>query len=507
MATLPHMNPRFLLLAGLLSAALWPLGAATALPKPNIVYILADDLGYGDVQTLNPDRGRIKTPNLDRLAAQGLIFTDAHSGSSVCTPTRYGLLTGRYAWRTRLQRGVLDGTDDPPLIDETRLTVPALLRQHGYATAAIGKWHLGFLSERPAGAAKSDAGKKKSGRGGLPVGSRIIGGPTTRGFDYFWGCSNARTISGLIENDRVVESIEPIAMLPRLAQRAVRYIDEGAAAAKAGRPFFLYVPLTSPHTPILPTPEWQGKSGLGAYGDFVMQTDAVVGDILAALDRHDLAKDSLVIFTADNGCSPQAGTAELEKKGHFASAWYRGYKADIWDGGHRVPFFARWPGRIKAGTQSAQLICHVDLLATCAELLNVRLPPEAGVDSVSILPALLHQDNKPLHEAVVHHSIDGKFSLREGSWKLVFCAGSGGWSKNPSDAAALAQGLPRMQLYDLGLDPGEKQNVLAANPAVVERLTALLRRYIAEGRSTPGPRQANDAEVRFDAEHAGRPKR
>ncbi|MCX5685209.1 MAG: sulfatase-like hydrolase/transferase, partial [Planctomycetota bacterium] len=259
-------------------------------------------------------------------------------------------------------------------------------------------------------------------------------------------------------------------MLPRLGRQAVGYIAAHAAAAKAGQPFFLYVPLTSPHTPILPTPEWQGKSGLGAYGDFVMQTDAVVGDVLAALEKSGLVDNTLVIFTADNGCSPAAGTTELEKLGHFASAQFRGYKADIWDGGHRVSFFARWPGRIKAGTQSAQLICHTALLATCAELLGARLPANAGEDSVSILPALLGTDRTPLHEAVVHHSIQGMFAIRQGAWKLEFCPGSGGWSKNPSDADAVAQGLPAVQLYDLSADLGETKNVQAENPAVVARL-------------------------------------
>jgi arylsulfatase A-like enzyme len=472
--------------------------AAVPTPKPNIVYILADDLGYGDVQALNPTRGKIKTPHLDRLAAQGMTFTDAHSGSSVCTPTRYGLLTGRYAWRSRLQKGVLDGSDDPPLIAEGRLTVPALLKQHGYTTAAIGKWHLGFLSERPASttpAAPAAAAKKsKMGDAGLPVGSRIIGGPITRGFDFFWGCSNARTMSGLIENDRVIESLPPIQMLPRLERQAVSYVAEHAAAAKSGKPFFLYIPLTSPHTPILPTPEWQGKSGLGAYGDFVMQTDAVVGKILAALDEHGLAANTLVVFTADNGCSPQADTPGLEKQGHFASAQFRGYKADIWEGGHRVPFLARWPGKIKAASTSAQLICHVDLLATCADLLSTKLPAHAGEDSVSILPALLGTDRAPLREAVVHHSIHGMFSLRQGPWKIELCPGSGGWAA-PLDAAARKAGLPEIQLYHLASDPAESKNVHVENPAVVTRLTALLQRYVADGRSTPGPRQPNDAPI------------
>ena len=479
------------LLFTVLFAITWLTGARAA-TKPNIVYILADDLGYGDVQCLNPQRGKIKTPHLDKLAGQGMIFTDAHSGSSVCTPTRYGLLTGRYAWRTRLQRGVLDGTDDPPLIAAGRLTVPAFLKQHGYTTAALGKWHLGFNSTPPAEAVKPDAakaGKKKMGEGGLPAGSRIIGGPVTRGFDYFWGCSNARTMSGLIENDRVIENIEPISMLPRLGQRAVSYIGERAADAKAGKPFFLYLPLTSPHLPILPTLEWQGKSGLGAYGDFVMQTDAVVGDVLAALEKHGVADNTLVIFTADNGCSPQAGTGKLEKLGHFASAEFRGYKSDIWDGGHRVPFFVRWPGKVKAGAQSSQLICHADLMATCAEILGVKLPDTAAPDSVSILPALLGKDKTPLREAVVHHSIHGVFAIRQSQWKLELCAGSGGWSGGGGGASP--------QLYDMSKDSGETNNVASSNPEIVARLTKLLEQYVAAGRSTPGAKQTNDVTVKI----------
>lgn len=484
-------------LVALLFASLGALHAAAL--KPNIVYILADDLGYGDVQCLNPQRGKIKTPHLDRLAAQGMRFTDAHSGSSVCTPTRYGLLTGRYAWRTRLQRGVLDGTDDPPLIAADRLTLPALLKQHGYTTAAIGKWHLGFNSTPPPDAAEAAGAKKgnrKMGKGGLPAGSSIVGGPVTRGFDYFWGCSNARTMSGLIENDRVIENIEPITMLPRLGQRAVSYVAEHAEAARAGRPFFLYLPLTSPHTPILPTAEWKGRSGLGDYADFVMQTDAVVGDVLAALDKHGLAENTLAIFTADNGCSPAAGTGRLEQQGHFASAQFRGYKSDLWDGGHRVPFFVRWPGKVKAGSHSAQLICHTDFMATCAELLGVKLPDTAAEDSVSILPALLGTDAAPLREAVVHHSINGMFSIRQGSWKLQLCAGSGGWGQ-PGDADAKKQGSPDVQLYNLSADIAEAKNVQAEHPGIVARLARLLEGYVANGRSTPGLKQTNDVAVKI----------
>ncbi len=478
-------------------------GGHAAEQKPNVVYILADDLGYGDVQCLNPERGKIKTPHLDRLASQGMTFTEAHSGSSVCTPTRYGLLTGRYAWRTRLQAGVLDGVDDPPLIAAGRLTVGALFQQHGYTTAAIGKWHLGFGSEPPpsdagpGGQEKKAKGKKReAGNGGLPAGSRIIEGPVTRGFDYFWGCSNARTMSGLIENDKVIEAIEPATMLPRLGRRAVGFIDEHAERGRKDRPFFLYLPLTSPHTPILPSPEWQGKSGLGDYGDFVMQTDAVVGDVLAALEKNGLAENTLVIFTSDNGCSPAAGTDKLEARGHFASAGFRGYKADIWDGGHHVPFFVRWPGRVKAGSRSAQLICHTDFMATCAEILGAKLPGTAGEDSISLLPALLGTTGGPLRESIVHHSIQGRFAIRQGAWKLELCAGSGGWGK-PGDPAAVKQGLPAVQLYNMSADPAETKNLQAANPEIITRLTALLESCVTNGRSTPGPKQPNDTSIKL----------
>ncbi|HBJ86032.1 MAG TPA: arylsulfatase [Verrucomicrobiales bacterium] len=459
--------------------------------KPNILYILADDLGYGDVQCLNPQRGKIATPHLDKLASQGMTFTNAHSGSSVCTPTRYGLLTGRYAWRTRLQAGVLDGGNDEPLIAADRLTVAGLLKAQGYTTACIGKWHLGFQSKSQA--AKGDK-KKGMGNAGLPIGAEIIGGPVTRGFDLFWGCSNARTMSALIEGDRVIETIEPVTMLPRLGNRAVRYVQERAAEAKAGNPFFLYLPLTSPHTPILPTPEWQGKSGLGDYGDFVMMTDAIVGDVLTALDQAGLADNTLVIFTADNGCSPQAGTERLEKQGHFASERLRGYKADIWDGGHRVPFFVRWPGKVKAGTKTDQLICHTDFMATCAEILGVKLPDTAAEDSMSLLPALLGTENAVSRQNVVHHSISGRFAVREGPWKLCLCPGSGGWGK-PGDAEAAKQGLPSVQLYDLSTDIAETKNLSAEHPDIVAKLTRQLETSIAYGRNTPGAKQANDVEI------------
>ena len=460
--------------------------AIAADTKPNIIYILADDLGYGDVHCLNPQRGKIKTPSLDKLASQGMTFTDSHSGSSVCTPTRYGVLTGRYAWRTRLQGGVLDGYVEP-LIAADRLTVPALLKQNGYHTAAIGKWHLGFTIE---GADKSGKGKKVKGEG-APLGAVTHDGPTTRGFDEFFGFHHARMMKSVFENDRVAQFIEPVHILPALVKHTDGHI---AARARAGQPFFIYLALNSPHTPIVPSKEWQGRSGLGDYADFVMETDWAVGEVLASLEKAGVADNTLVFFTSDNGCSKAAKITQLEEQGHYPSAQFRGSKADIWDGGHRVPFFVRWPGRVKAGSQCAQLICHTDLLATCAEIVGAKIPDNAGEDSVSILPALLGTDKEAIHAAVVHHSISGKFAVRQGHWKLELCPGSGGWS-SPKDDEAKKLGLPDIQLYDLSTDIGETKNVQSGRPDIVEQMSRLLNETIANGRSTPGPKQANDAPI------------
>lgn len=464
--------------------------------KPIIILILADDLGYGDVQCLNPERGKIKTPCLDKLAAQGMTFTDAHSGSSVCTPTRYGVLTGRYAWRSSLQSGVLSGYVEP-LIAVDRLTVPGLLKQNGYHTAIIGKWHLGYTIE----GANKKSSKKEKGEG-APMGAITHDGPVTRGFDEFLGFHHARMMKSVFENDRVTQIIEPVDILPALVKRSSDYIAE---RSKTGQPFFLYLPLNSPHTPIVPSKEWQGKSGLGYYADFVMQTDWAVGEVLAAPDKASVTDNTLVLFTGDNGCSPAAKVDKLEAQGHFASADRRGYKADIWEGGHRVPFFARWPGKVKAGSQSKELICHTDLMAKCAEILGTKLPDNAGEDSLSLLPALLGRATAPIHEAVMHHSISGRFAIRQGQWKLELCPGSGGWGK-PGDAEAKKQGLPDVQLYDLSTDIGETKNAQADHPEVIERMSKLLEQIIVNGRSTPGPKQANDAQIVVNKPNTKAPK-
>jgi arylsulfatase A-like enzyme len=499
----------------LLAAALFsfPRVASPALSpadRPNIVFILSDDLGYGDVKCNNPD-GRIATPHIDRLAAAGLRFTDAHTTSSVCTPTRYSLLTGRYNWRSRLQRGVLGGLS-PRLIEPGRLTVAALLRQHGYHTAAIGKWHLGMDWVTLPGKPEPERDNIESSNQVWSVDftQPIAGGPTSVGFDYYFGISASLDMVPytFIQNDRVtvvprVNRAFPMTLgkpggqtrrgpatpefqvedvLPTLTREAVDYIARRAAAAQAGQPFFLYLPLTSPHTPIAPTPAWRGRSGLNAYADFVQQTDACVGQVLRALDQHGLETNTLVLFTSDNGCSPQANLPELHQAGHAVNGPLRGHKADIWEGGHRVPFLVRWPGRVAPGTTSPQLISLVDFMATCADLLGVKLPSAAGEDSISFLPVLRGEPTGLRRDTLVHHSINGRFAIRQGRWKLALCPGSGGWS-SPRDPEAVKQGLPPVQLYDLSADLGETRNVQGEHPEVVARLTRLLEQYQAEGRS------------------------
>ena len=504
------------MLASALVLASAMVNAAEPAVKPNIVFILCDDLGCGDVACNNPE-GKIPTPRIDRLAGEGMRFTNAHTTSSVCTPTRYGVLTGRYNWRSRLQSGVLGGLS-PPLIEPGRLTVAGLLRQNGYHTACIGKWHLGMKWPlKPDAEGFGDRIEKGPEGWNVDYGQPITEGPNSVGFDYYFGIAASLDMVPytFIENDRVTAiptvdkafpmmlgrsgmtrrgpgatEFEAVDVLPTLTRKAVEYIAQRTAPGADQKPFFLYLPYASPHTPIVPSPEWQGRSGLNYYADFVMQTDACVGEVLDALAKHGAADNTLVIFTSDNGCSPQADFPALQEKGHNPSSIFRGHKADIWDGGHRVPFIVRRPGKVKAGATSDQLVSLVDLMATCADLLQVKLPDNAAEDSVSFLPVLLGKADGPVREALVHHSINGKFSIRQGRWKLELCPGSGGWS-SPRDPQAVKQGLPPIQLYDMQDDPGEQHNVQAEHPEIVKNLTALLERYVAQGRSTPGAPQEN----------------
>lgn len=467
-------------------------GSVSAKKLPNIVYILCDDLGYGDVQILNPERGKIPTPNIDKLATQGVTFTDAHGGSSVCTPTRYGILTGRYAWRSQLQTGVLGGAKAlEPLITENRLTVPSMLKNAGYNTACIGKWHLGFhFVDDQGNNINIDSGKNSP---EAPIGATVPDGPISRGFDSYFGFHHAASIETVVENNKVIAKMPPVRMLGTLAGKARDYI---ASASKKEQPFFMYLSLNSPHSPVVPSEEWKGKSGIGEYGDYVMETDDMVGQVMAALEASGIADNTLVFFTSDNGCSyPVSKGKQLETQyGHFASAQFRGSKSDIWDGGHRIPFMVRWPGKIEANTKNNSLICLTNLMATCADITGFRIPENAGEDSYSILPLLTGENEKFKVEPIIHHSIQGKFSIRDGNWKLEFCPGSGGWT-DITDSKARKQGLPELQLYDMQGDKSEQNNVYKEHPEIVNKLTSELKEIIKNGRSTSGKPQKNDVPI------------
>lgn len=495
---------------------------------PNIVVILADDLGYGDLGCYG---GKIPTPCLDRFAANGIRFTDAHSGSSVCSPTRYGLLTGRYAWRSKLKQGVLGGLS-PRLIESNRMTVAAMLQSHGYHTACIGKWHLGMDWEMIPGKEVTEMGIESRGQVfNVDYSRPIRNGPNSLGFDYFYGISASLDMVPytFIRDNRVVDfpsedrdflmfhgrdkggktrrgptapNFEADAVLPTLTQKSIEYIDSRATEARNGKPFFLYLPLASPHTPILPTSQWLGKSGINAYADFVMQTDAAIGEVLESLERNQLTADTLVIITSDNGCSDQAKFTELESKGHFPSGPLRGHKADIFEGGHRVPFLVRWPNGAASGDISDKLVCLTDLMATFAEINGKPLPENAAEDSFSFLSSIRKQSSDrsvsesswPVREHLVSHSINGSFAIRQGDWKLALCRDSGGWSE-PRPGSQAAVSLPAVQLYNLAKDLRETDNLYATEPNKCLELDALLERVANDGRSTPGPKQPNTTPV------------
>ncbi len=466
--------------------------AATQARRPNVVIILADDMGWGDPGCYNA-QSKTPTPNIDRLAAQGMKFTDAHSPSSVCTPTRYGLLTGRYAWRTSLKSGVLQGYD-PLLVEKGRMTIASLLKQHGYNTGAVGKWHLGFGNEKPVDYAKP-----------------LVPGPNAVGFDYFFGIPSSLDFTPYVyvENQRATALPSETVAASKHQREGGKGFWRGGEAAPGfkheetleiladkavgfthnqskDKPFFLYFPLTAPHTPWLPSNEFRGRSGAGDYGDFVTQTDAVVGRVMKALDDARLGADTLMIFTSDNGAHWLPG--EIDKFGHRANGPWRGQKADIWEGGHRVPFIARWQGRIKPNTVSDELICLTDLMATIAEVIGVAPPKNAAEDSYNILPALLGEKRKrPIREAIAHHSVDGTFAIRQEEWKLALGLGSHGFS-DPRTIDP-KPGEPAGQLYNLKEDPGEKNNLWLQKPEIVARLTALLEKHQRDGRSVSRRRE------------------
>ena len=492
----------------LLGAALVLLAAeATAQPRtPNIVVVLADDLGYGDVGAFNP-AGRIPTPHLDRLAREGLRFTDAHTPSAVCTPTRYGLLTGRYPWRTRLARGVLWGNGDA-LLESGRATLASLLQRKGYHTAGVGKWHLGLRwAAKPATTPDRTTNGDKAPVEWIDYAQPILDGPTHHGFDEYFGLpasldmrdyvyiDGARAveeptaaIEGVPSNlpafhrpGRAGPSFRPERVLADFTDRAVRYVR---ARGRDAKPFFLYLALASPHTPVLPTARFAGRTGLGPYADFVAETDAAIGEVLQALEEAGVARDTLVIVTSDNGPAPVAGLIEdLRRKGHDSTGGWRGAKQDLYEGGHRVPFIVRWPGVVTPGTSSRALVGLIDVFATLAEVVRAPLAPDKAEDSVSFLEVLRRPDAPfDRRAALVVQSGNGSFAVREGRWKLCLAPGSGGLSA-PRPGSPQERGLPLVQLYDLEADPAETTNLQSAHPDVVKRLTARLEAYRASGRS------------------------
>ncbi|WP_198680046.1 sulfatase family protein [Aureibaculum luteum] len=468
------------------------LSSVSAQEKPNIVYIICDDLGYGDVQFLNPVKGKILTPKIDAFAKESMSFTDAHSASAVCTPSRYAILTGRYAWRSRLQEGVLRGGDEfEPLIDENRETVPAMLRKEGYTTAAIGKWHLGFSFLDDDGEPYNlYEGKKLV---DAPVGANVPNGPVSRGFDSYVGFHHSASMSTVIKDDKVIDHMPPVKMLQFLTDNATNYISK---ASKSETPFFMYLALNSPHSPVVPSEAWKGKSGMGDYVDFVMETDDAVGRVLKALEENGIEDNTIVFFTSDNGCSyPVAKGKKLEKEfGHYPSADFRGSKSDIWEGGHRIPFVVRWPGKIESNSINDKLICQTNLMATCAEVIGLKVAKDKGVDSYSILPMLKNKKAKTDYNLVVHHSINGKFSIRNKKWKLELTPGSGGWT-DPRDPKARKQNLPEIQLYNMKKDKEETTNVFKKHPKLVKKMTAKLEKIVKNGRSTSGEMQQNDVVI------------
>ena len=483
--------------------------------RPNIVVILADDFGVGDIQAHYPEN-KIKTPCLDRLVKQGMSFSDAHSPSAVCSPTRYGLLTGRYSWRTRMQEWVI-ACYEPPLIQPEVPTLPSYLKSQGYYTACIGKWHLGWDWAGPQKPQMDPIKRNPQKHLEFDFTRPIEGGPTARGFDYYFGCvlPNMPPFCW-IENDRVTEQPTakykyspedghivmprgfegcPMApgwkfenIMPELTERAVKLIHE---RAKSDQPFFLYFPQTSPHEPVVPSKRFKGKSGIAPIADFVMETDWSAGQVIKAIDDAGISDNTIVIFTADNGHSHYTGWQDLIDAGHLPSGPFRGHKGDIWEGGHRVPLVIRWPGNIKPNTHSRQMVCLTDLFATCVDLLGNEIPENAAPDSFSFLKAATGKSTFDFQRtSMINHSNFGEFAYRDQNWKLVYKLGR----KNLN----ASRGKPTVgELYDLSEDVSESNNLVDVQNQRFAKLTEDLAKQISSGFSRPGAVGTNDCKVDF----------
>lgn len=482
-------------------------GMLLAQTRPNILIIYTDDQGYGDVSALNPE-ARFQTPHIDRLVREGLTFTDGHSSDTVCTPSRYGLLTGRYSWRTWLKRGVL-GAEGPCLIENGRVTLASLLRDHGYQTAMVGKWHLGMKF----------AGEKGRNR---DWSQPFTDGPIEKGFDRFFGIPASinygiltyldqdhvttpptlwtRKKPGLVVHDRASYRIKPpydterdgnnleVApdfvdedVLKVFTEKAVAWIRQAAAQP---RPFFLYLAYTSPHKPVAPRKEFRGRSRCGAYGDFMIETDHRVGQLLALLDELGIADNTMVVFTSDNG-PENTWKGRIEMYGHRSAGIYRGGKRSRYEGGHRLPFIIRWPKVIQAGTTYDGPVCQIDLLATFADMLGTTLPPNAGEDSFSFYPVLT--GGRIQRPALIHHSAAGEFAIREGDWKLILNKPRTAEPSKSTASGTSTSSPPTDELYNLREDPSETTNLADQHPDRVRHLARRLKQLTSAARSVPLP--------------------
>lgn len=479
--------------------------------RPNIVIIYADDMGYGDLNCQN-ENSKIPTPNLDKLASEGMRFSDAHSSSGICSPSRFALLTGTYHWRR--QHGIV-GAFGKPFFKDTDISLPSVLKKEGYATACIGKWHLGWdweFKNEPSGEVMQWGKTRKV---YLPEdvdwSKPIAGGPLDRGFDYYFGDGTINFPPyAWVENDRIIEAptkemdIEnigfdtkegawefrpgpkvegwnPYNVLPTLADKTVEWVNR----QDKDKPFFLYFALPSPHAPIIPNDGFDGKSKAGAYGDFVFQTDWIVGQVLNALKEKGLEENTIVIFSSDNG--PEAyAWKRAEDYGHFSMGDFRGLKRDVWEGGHHVPFIMKWPGKIAKGTVSDEVISQVDIMATVAKITGIELADNAAPDSYNLLPLLKGEKYRsPYREATVHNTYANTWGIRKGDW-LYINDSTGGHRKIPESFKKLkgytdfsTKGL----LFNMKEDPEQRLNLYEKNPEKIKEMDIVLQEYREGDRS------------------------
>ena len=488
-----------------------------AAQRPNIVLILADDLGYGDVGCYNPE-SRVPTPNLDRLASEGLVFTDAHAPSTVCTPSRYSVLTGRMAFRTGM-RGVFTGAGGPCMIEQGRMTLASMLRDKGYTTACIGKWHVGLTFLDHDGEPICEDGMESVTR--IDYSRSIPDAPVHRGFDRFFGtacCCGTDYLYAFIEGDRI--PVPPTGMLDKsrlpkhpysfdnrdglvapdydieevdqlFLGKSVEFMEDHVKS-NPDTPFFLFHPTNSVHLPSFPSKRCRGKTNAGPHGDFIFEFDQIVGDIMATLDRLGIADNTLLMVTSDNGPEVTSVYHMRTEHGHDGARPWRGMKRDNWEGGHRIPFIARWPGAIDAGSTTDQTTCLCDIMATAAALTGAELPEGAAEDSFDMLPVLLgdQPEDEPIRRYTLHQTQKLALGIRRDKWKYLDHQGSGG---NDYDAKPELQPyiLPESapdapgQLYDLDADPGETTNIYFDHPEIVEELRTRLHEFRDSGRSRP----------------------